>query len=492
MFKRLFLLEWRSFFRSADLGKSLSVRLLLAFLGIYFLGSAVTFGVSLHFLISELFPNQVPIHFVGKFLLYWFFLSFLIRLMMQKLPILNVKPLLVLNIPRSNIVNYTLLKSSNSFWNWMLLAVVVPYLIITARVTDFTNFQLLAWCIAVVGFEYVINYLNLYVQQNFDNGVLKTLPILALLAIIFGLDYFEIYSVSGLFGQYFDLVLEYPVLCLAAVVLAVLSYFLLYHDVKKNLFLDAYLQKERSVVKNYDLSWTNRFGELAPFLQLDMKLIWRSKRARTVIYSCLIFVLYGLLFYPQKEGNPTSLVFVGVFITGIFVINFGQFVPAWDSTYYAMLMTQNMPIKLYLESKAMLMYLSIAIMTVLSTGYLYFGWIIVWVNIACAIYNLGVNVPVILYFGSMNRKRIDLDNGNIFNYQGTGAAQWLVGIPLLIAPIIIWAIASYAGGIHVANITLIVIGLIGFAMRNEILNRIAKKYQENKYKILIGFKEVNN
>src|SRR5690606_18520462 len=311
---------------------------------------------------------------------------------------LNVKPLLVLNIPRSNIVNYTLLKSSNSFWNWMLLAVVVPYLIITARVTDFTNFQLLAWCIAVVGFEYVINYLNLYVQQNFDNGVLKTLPILALLAIIFGLDYFEIYSVSGLFGQYFDLVLEYPVLCLAAVVLAVLSYFLLYHDVKKNLFLDAYLQKERSVVKNYDLSWTNRFGELAPFLQLDMKLIWRSKRARTVIYSCLIFVLYGLLFYPQKEGNPTSLVFVGVFITGIFVINFGQFVPAWDSTYYAMLMTQNMPIKLYLESKAMLMYLSIAIMTVLSTGYLYFGWIIVWVNIACAIYNLGVNVPVILYF----------------------------------------------------------------------------------------------
>src|SRR5690606_24179517 len=331
MFKRLFLLEWRSFFRSADLGKSLSVRLLLAFLGIYFLGSAVTFGVSLHFLISELFPNQVPIHFVGKFLLYWFFLSFLIRLMMQKLPILNVKPLLVLNIPRSNIVNYTLLKSSNSFWNWMLMAVVVPYLIITARVTDFTNFQLLAWCIAVVGFEYVINYLNLYVQQNFDNGVLKTLPILALLAIIFGLDYFEIYSVSGLFGQYFDLVLEYPVLCLAAVVLAVLSYFLLYHDVKKNLFLDAYLQKERSVVKNYDLSWTNRFGELAPFLQLDMKLIWRSKRARTVIYSCLIFVLYGLLFYPQKEGNPTSLVFVGVFITGIFVINFGQFVPAWDS-----------------------------------------------------------------------------------------------------------------------------------------------------------------
>lgn len=492
MFKRLFLLVWRSFFRSADLGKSLSVRIILGFLGLYFLGSAVTFGVSLHFLISELFPNQEPIHFVGKFLLYWVFLSFLMRMMMQKLPIQNVKPLLILNIPRSNIVNYTLLKSSNSFWNWMLLAVVVPYLIITARVTDFTNFQLFAWCIAVVGFEFVVNYLNLYIQQNFKNGLLNTLPILAFLGVIFCLDHFSIYSVSGLFGQFFDLVLTYPLLCLVPVVLAVLSYFLLYFNVKENMFLDAYLQTERTVVKNYDLSWTNRFGELAPFLQLDMKLIWRSKRAKSVIFGCLVFLFYGLLFYPEKGGNPTTLVFVGVFITGIFVINFGQFVPAWDSTYYAMLMTQNMPIKLYLESKAMLMYISIAIMTVLSTGYLYFGWVIVWVNIACAVYNLGVNVPVILYFGSMNKKRIDLDNGNIFNYQGTGAAQWLVGIPLLIAPIIIWASVYYAGGINVANITLIVIGLIGFALRNEILNRIAKKYQENKYKILIGFKEVNN
>lgn len=492
MFKRLFLLEWRSFFRSADLGKSLSVKIVLGFLGLYFLGSAVTFGVSLHFLIIELFPNQEPIHFVGKFLLYWVFLSFLMRMMMQKLPIQNVKPLLILNIPRSNIVNYTLLKSSNSFWNWMLLAVVVPYLIITARVTDFTNLQLFAWCIAVVGFEFVVNYLNLYIQQNFKNGLLKTLPILAFLVIIYCLDHFSIYSVSGLFGQFFDLVLAYPILCLVPVVLAILSYFLLYFNVKENMFLDASLQTERTVVKNYDLSWTNRFGELAPFLQLDMKLIWRSKRAKSVIFGCLVFLFYGLLFYPEKGGNPTTLVFVGVFITGIFVINFGQFVPAWDSTYYAMLMTQNMPIKLYLESKAMLMYISIAIMTVLSTGYLYFGWVIVWVNIACAVYNLGVNVPVILYFGSMNKKRIDLDNGNIFNYQGTGAAQWLVGIPLLIAPIIIWASVYYAGGINVANITLIVIGLIGFALRNEILNRIAKKYQENKYKILIGFKEVNN
>jgi uncharacterized Tic20 family protein len=186
------------------------------------------------------------------------------------------------------------------------------------------------------------------------------------------------------------------------------------------------------------------------------------------------------------------LVFVGIFITGIFVINFGQFVPSWDSAYYSMLMTKNMTLKQYLESKAILMYISIGILAVLSTPYLYFGLDILWINISCAIYNMGVNVPLILYFGSMNKKRIDLDNGNFFNYQGTGAAQWLVSFPLILIPIIIWVLVKSFFGLHAANIVLIVLGIIGLALRNEIITMIAKKYRDNKYKMLAGFKEVNN
>ena len=59
--------------------------------------------------------------------------------------------------------------------------------------------------------------------------------------------------------------------------------------------------------------------------------------------------MYGLVFYPNpvyKEMVP-MFVFVGIFVTGIFIINFGQFIPAWDSGYYKLLMSQNIKYKEY-------------------------------------------------------------------------------------------------------------------------------------------------
>jgi hypothetical protein len=66
-------------------------------------------------------------------------------------------------------------------------------------------------------------------------------------------------------------------------------------------------------------------------------------------------------------------VFVGILMTGIFMLNYGQFVPAWDSNYYGMMMSQNIPMKQYLNSKAVLMSVSVLILAILSTLYLYFG-----------------------------------------------------------------------------------------------------------------------
>ena len=117
------------------------------------------------------------------------------------------------------------------------------------------------------------------------------------------------------------------------------------------------------------------------------------------------------------------------------MINFGQFVPSWDASYYPMIMAQNIPMKQYLASKLGLITFSVAILAILSTPYVYFGWDILVLNIACALYNMGVNAPILIYAGSFNKKRIDLDKSPFMNYQGTGASQWLVSIPLLLMPI---------------------------------------------------------
>ena len=143
------------------------------------------------------------------------------------------------------------------------------------------------------------------------------------------------------------------------------------------------------------------------------------------------------------QDKPYVFAFVGVFVTGIFLINFGQFIPAWDSGYYKLLMSQNIAYKDYLKSKYTLMSLSVALLFLLSIPYVYFGWKILVAHFAAAIYNIGINTHVMLYGGSFNRKKIDLDQKAAFNYQGTGAVQWIIGIPLMLIPLVIFGLANW-------------------------------------------------
>ncbi|HZH55288.1 MAG TPA: DUF5687 family protein, partial [Sphingobacteriaceae bacterium] len=239
-----------------------------------------------------------------------------------------------------------------------------------------------------------------------------------------------------------------------------------------------------------DLSWTQRFGAVAPFLQLDLRLLWRNKRARSVLSLSSVFILYGLLFYPNPAfSDSTILVLAGIFITGVFVMNFGQFIPAWDGSYFSLLMSQAIPLRLYLESKVILLYMSVGIVSILSVAYVYFGWNILAINLACALYNVGVNVPLVLYFGSYSKKKIELDRGQFFNYQGTGAAQWIVGIPLIFGPTIIWGVTKVLSDQWIASLILALVGLMGLFLKGIIMRKIEAGYRARKHVMLEGFKQ---
>jgi hypothetical protein len=219
----------------------------------------------------------------------------------------------------------------------------------------------------------------------------------------------------------------------------------------------------------------------------------RNKRPRSSIFILIIGLLYGLFFYPNPlyQDKVWLYVFVGIFVTGIFLINFGQFIPAWDSGYYKMLMSQNIKYKQYLKSKFTLMSASVVIMFILSIPYVYFGWKILIVHFATAIYNIGVNSHVIMYGGSFNRKRINLDQRAAFNYQGTGAVQWLIGFPLMLVPILIFLPFYYYINFESGVTVLIVLGLIGIVFHQKIMDMITKKYLASKYKMIEAFGQEN-
>jgi len=308
------------------------------------------------------------------------------------------------------------------------------------------------------------------------------------------LERFGIFSITEYSGKLFYALYQNPALALVPLLTVIALYYANYKFLRNRIFLDASLKKKTKEAVTSDLAWTKRFGSIAPFLQLDMKLIWRNKRTKMQFFISFAMIFYGLIFYGMDTYGATSTIylFVGIFMTGMFLSNFGQFIPAWDSEYYSMMMAQNIPLRSYLESKAGLISVSVVVMFLLSIPYVYFGWQALAINFACALYNLGVNIPVILYFGSFNKKRIDLTKSAMGNMQGTSATQFLVLLPLMVVPSLLYFVLKTFVSFEIAIITLGVLGIIGFALRKRLLDIVTEAYRKKKYAMIAGFKEKNS
>jgi len=408
---------------------------------------------------------------------------------MQKLPVMDVKPLLTLPIKKSTITHYILGKSGFSIYNFFSLFLFVPFAIVLL-VKGCPPVNVLIWLISILALVLIVNYLNFIINKSDKILIL----LLVLISGFYALDYFNVLPITEYAGKVFYALYKSPFLCIVPIALAFGSYYINFNFLRNRIFLDQSLKKKAKEAETSDLGWTKRFGDIAPFLQLDLKLIWRNKRTKTQVFLSIAMIFYGLIFYTMEDFGVTSpmMVFVGLFITGIFLSNFGQFIPSWDSAYYSMMMSQNIPLRNYLESKAGLISVSVVFMFLLSLPYVYFGWEAVAINLSCALYNLGVNIPLILLSGSMNKKRIDLDKSAFANMQGAGAIQFLIIIPLFGVPMIIFSILYFLISFEVAIAVLSLMGIVGFAFRKPLLDWITEIYRKKKYGMIVGFKQKNS
>lgn len=494
MFIKLLKLEWKAFFRSVSLKQDIGIKVFIAVIMLYASTSLLLLGVNLYAFLEKLFPYKIPMEVVNTFLIVWLLAELIMRTIMQSLPIINIKPLLPLPIKRSLLIHFLLVKSIFSIYNLLWVFLFIPFGMAVVRQGDYSISNIFGWWLTILGCILCLNFINFWISKKLLVSTKSAVLFGLSIGLLVLLDYFDVFKTTDLFASFMDLTLDHTYLSLLPFALVALLYYVNYHNLLKSMNLDFDGGDTKAEASGFfDWVWIRRFGNIAPFLSLDLRLIWRNKRAKNTLWSCLLFSLYGLFFFSSSESFEISIMtaFVGVFMTGIFVVNFGQFIPAWDSAYYSMLMTQNISMNQYLRSKAILMYTSIIAMSILTTPYVYYGWSVLGVNLASAVYNAGVNVPLVLYVGSYNKKRIDLNKSPTFNYQGTGMAQWILVIPILLGPIIIWGITKGIFNEVIATFILAVSGAIGLVLRNYFLTKIAERYNDKKFEMIYGFKQEN-
>ena len=488
MFLRFFRLEIKNFFRSKSFGAGLAMKIGMFFVLLYYAAAFFGGAFFLYFIAKE--ENADPLKwFSGYFLFYWL-LDLVMKYFFQQLPTENIKPFLTLNIRKGQIARYTLVKILVNFFTWSILLFMIPFAVLLLTDGSYSTAGVIAVFVSCVALIFSNTFINTVINKK--EGLMYAA--FAAIILVGILHYFKVINVLAFSEKLIYGLYHQPLFALIPILILCLAGFLGFRFIRENLYLDKGLEMKKAVGKTENIAFLNRYGAMGTFINNDIKLIRRSKAARSAFIGGFLFLFYGLLFFTKGYDNSFMMVFLGIFVTGGFNFMFGQRVPAWDSSYYPLMMTQNVPYKDYLKAKWAIFVFGIAVSMILAIGYAYISWEYYFAIFAAGLYNLGVNSYLTLVSGAYNKKPIDLNSaskGFSSGQNNLNLKTFLLIIPQMILPAAIFGIVKYFAGLMPAVVVLGVLGVIGFLLRDKIFDMIVKIYKTEKYSTIAAFKEGN-
>ncbi len=489
MIKHFINLEWKSFFRSAAFQTNLVLKIFMALGALYFMVMFTAAGAGAYFGLKK--AGFEPLETINRFIIYYVVLDLIIKYMLQKMPVINIKPLLLQPLSKSKIVHFALGKTSFSFFNIVHAFFFIPFSVVLL-IQGYDPLHVITWHIGMMALIYINNFINVFLND-------AMLLVIGLGTIIIGLgamQYYGIFDVTPYTAVFFQGLYDTIWMVLIPIAALIVLYKIAHDYFVKRLYLDAGLSAKTKQATTENLDWLDRFGKTATFLKNDIKLIKRNKRSKTTVILSVLFLFYGMLFFTgaiDVYDTPFFKIFAGIFVTGGFLFSFGQFVPSWDSAYYPLMMTQNIKYEEYLRSKWLLVVLATAVSTILGLGYLYFGWEAYAAVLVGGIYNMGVNGHVVLLGGAYIKTPIDLTtNKKAFGDSSAfNVKTLLITLPKIVLPVVLYAIGHFTLG-PVAGFALVALaGVAGFAFRDYMFRKIIGIYKSEKYKTLAAYKQKN-
>lgn len=485
MFLKFLRLEIKSFFRGTSVGVNLFMKI-LRFIAILYFMACLAGGAFAAFFYVRDEMYQDPLIVISKLLIIAWAVDLILKYIWQEMPTQNIKPFLTLNIPKNTLVNYMLVKTFLSALSWLNSLFFITFSII-ALFNGYSVVGILTWFIGIS----LLFYLNNFINILFNDKETIVIIIGCILAAIAGLAYYNIvpvlsYSEKFVYGFY-----HRPYLIAIPAVLFFGLWRIVFNYVRKEFYLDQGLEAKKQFGKTENIAFLNKYGVIGTFINNDIKMLRRNKVTKGILIGSFFFLFYGMLMYTSTAyKTPAMMMFMGLFVTGGFQFLFGQRVPAFDSSYYPLMMTLNVPYKEYLKAKWWLINIVTAASVVIALFYAYFGWEVYVTFFAAGLYNIGVNSQLTLWSGAYNKTQIDLNSKEkrIGQKGSFNLKSMLLLIPKMLLPMGVFALTKYFFGITAGVVSIAILGLAGFLFREKIFDIIVKQYKNEKYSTLDAFK----
>ncbi|MGJ3235399.1 DUF5687 family protein [Marivirga sp.] len=479
--------QWLSFRRSPSFEKDIGIKIFLALLGFLVLMNLIFVSANLNETLAALGVESEPAQLVNQFLLYYFISELAIRYIMQTVPVLDIEPYLHLPIGRKLITRFLVFKSIINPYNLIAPAVFIP-LTISTFIPAIGMEKSLIWLAFTLILSLCLHFFNILLKKKLESkNIVWVIFALIIVVNYAGNQYFNFTLIP--LGNWAIAIYNSPLLLLIPVALLGYLIYTSYQFFNQNLYVedlfDAKMMSGEKITGKLS-NWENK-GLTNTLIVQELKLILRHKRSRSSIMMAGIFLFYPLFIFSmgrETQQSSAMAIFVSIFFTGIFIIQYGQFLWSWNTNQMDFFLTKINPYTHWVESRYRLLIYSVVITAVLSLPYFYYGYELMMIMGATAIYNVGINSMLIMRMSLWGPKPIELDKSSMMNYQGVGAAQFVVGIPLIVGPVAVYAIFSSIWNGQIGVLAIALAGLIGLIFRKAFFNSIAKKLKKEKYKLI--------
>ncbi|HOI32541.1 MAG: DUF5687 family protein [Bacteroidales bacterium] len=478
--------------RSSIWQKSLVLNILLIFVAFILLAEAIGLSLLLAFSWHEIVKESEVLTSFYQLAAWYFVGSFVIRFFMQQLPALEIRHYQNLPIKKSTLIHFLLIKGKFNFFSLISLILFTPFAFKQVGYYEGTTAAWI-WLAGMLFFDLTINYLVIWLKKLMVTN-LKTVSLtLGLIGLLALGEYLGWYSYSDLFATMIDALMQNKILWFIPLFTFLLAYGINYRFLKQRLYLEEISKAKTDTAFGSRFGYLQRYGIIGEVMLLDIKLFLRNKRTKSILFLTPVFLAYGLIFYPNETYSRDGgfMIFIGIFISGFLMLSYLQYAFAYEGNYWDFLISSRIPMRQYIRAKFFVATVVVIVAWFLTLPYLYFGKSILMINTATALFNLGILIPMALFFATYNKKAMMLSKGSAFNYQGTSTVHWLVMLPAFVLPIVIYMPFKWFGQPETGILVLGGFGLLALAFRPAFVKLIQRNLSVRKYIMAEGFREKN-
>jgi hypothetical protein len=494
MFFTLIRLQALKSIRSTSFAKSILTKLLMTFLALVLLSYVFGAGFFLKRIVEHLAEGQDPLAVLNSYLIYFFLGEFLYRYFIQSLPVVELESLLHLPIGKKKIIHSLLIRSFISPLSLIALLLFLPFALEVVG-GKYGWVGIITWLGSILMTSWSLHWIMLWFKQRFEDSLIGLFVVFAVLLLGVGSSYLGWFNVGELMEPVFNLALVSPFTFLSLIGFLAGAYYLCFFYYVSNAYLEDLSEEEDVRFANKSFGVFNRFGLAGEMANLEWKLIIRHKKSRTYLMLAGFFLLYGLIFYKNpaytnvESGIHWIFIFVGIFITGIFMLQYSQLFLSWNSGNFDFFLTRRSGVESLIRGKYLLFMGTSFVCFLVSVPYVFFGWQILLIHICCFFFNIGILMHLIIYFSLWKPKPMDLNKGAMFNYEGVGAAQWLMILPMFVFPYAIYVPLWLLFNEFVGLLALGVFGLVGILAFKPLSQLNINRVLSNRYEISSSFRQ---